>query len=314
VQSSDVVRTVTEIAVRFLFVVPPIIVAVLVVAALGRRRPPAVAVAVAYPGRRWDAIAQAIIGPSGLGPILPMAASAAAILIGTQLTVAVTHDKPILETIAIVAAGSFLTGIGAAAAWALAWPPRARRTYESFVWLGEWELDRLRALTAGTVRATREEMTRYVQTTTERPEDRWLRADVLAATGQVDLAREVAGRIPDDTPYGRVERAAGLAYTDWLTGGPGDPVELRDAVGAIEPADGDERLRAEVILACSEVRRRISAGERDVLEPLRAVRDRLGRRANGALFLAARRMIRGFLLLATGFVVVFTVLDRATSL
>jgi hypothetical protein len=312
VQPPDIARTVTEIAVRLFFVVPPIIIAVLVVVAFARR--PAPAEPEVYPGRRWDAIAQAIIGPSRLGPILPLASSVAAILIGSELSVAVAHGRPIFETIAVVAAGSILTGAGAALAWALAWPPEARRTYESFVWLGEWELDRLRALTAGTVRATREDMTRYVQATPERPEDRWLRVDVLAATGQVDLAREVAGRIPADTPYGRVERAAALAYTDWLSGGPGDAVELRDAVAAIQPADGDERLRAEVVLACSEVRRRISAGERDVLEPLREVRERLGHRANGVLLLAARRMMRGFLLLATGFVVVFTVLDRATSL
>jgi hypothetical protein len=312
VQPPDIAGTVTELAVRLLLVVPPILIAVVVVAAFARRRAPTEPEA--YPGRRWDAIAQAIIGPSGLGPILPMAASVAAVFIGTQLSVGAAHGRPIVETIAIVAAGSALTGAGAAVAWALAWPPGARRTYESFVWLGEWELDRLRALTAGTVRATREDMTRYVQTTPERSDDRWLRVDVLAATGQVDLAREVAGRIPGDTLYDRVERAAALAYTDWLSGGPGDPTELRDAVGAIQPADGDERLRAEVMLACSEVRRRISAGEPDVLEPLRVVRDRLGRRANGVLFLAARRMMRGFLLLATGFVVVFTVLDRATSL
>jgi hypothetical protein len=312
VQLPDMTRTVTELAVRLFFIVPPIIIAVVVVAAVARRRVPAEPEA--YPGRRWDAIAQAIIGPSRLGPILPLAASVAVILIGTEISVAAAHGRPVVPTIAIAAAGSVLTGAGAAVAWALAWPPGARRTYESFVWLGEWELDRLRALTGGTVGATREDMTRHVQTTPERPEDRWLRADVLAATGQVDLAREIAGRIPGDTPYGRVERAAALAYTDWLTGGAGVSAELRGAVAAIQPADGDERLRAEVILACSEVRRRIGAGERDVLEPLRSVRDRLGRRANGILFLAARRMIRGYLLLATGFVVVFTILDRATSL
>jgi hypothetical protein len=121
----------------------------------------------------------------------------------------------------------------------------------------------------------------------------------------------MAARIPDDTPIGRAERLDYVTYIDWLGGGEGDPAELRDAVDAIEPVDGDDHLRADVALALSQVRRRIAAGDADPAAPLRDVRDRLGARADRVLVAAARRLAPGFLKVSTSFVVVITLLDRA---
>ena len=135
-------------------------------------------------------------------------------------------------------------------------------------------------------------MKRYVRNNAERAEDRWIRADILCATGDLDAARDMAARIPDDTPYGRVERTAAMAYVDWLSGGPGNTAGVREAADAIQPVDSDERLRAEVAVAAAEVRDLVAAGDRDPTAPLLAIRDRLGRRADAVLRLAARRVVR----------------------
>jgi hypothetical protein len=156
-------------------------------------------------------------------------------------------------------------------------------------------------------------MKRYVRNTAERPEDRWIRTDILAATGDLDGAREMAARIPDDTPYGRVVRSAGLSYVDWLSGGPGNTAGVREAAAAIQPVDSDERLRAEVAVAAAEVRDLVAAGDQDPAAPLRAVRDRIGPRADRVLLLAARRVARAYLLVAGAFVAIFTLIDHTTT-
>ncbi len=277
-------------------------------------RRPAVADPVA-PGpagpRVWNAASQVILGPSIFGLTIPAAASAVVLVVGAQATAVAAHGRPILETIAIVVAGSIASGLGAVLAWALVWPPLPRRAFEAFAWLGEAEFARFRALTAGRVAPTLDNMKRYVRNTTERPDDRWLRADILAATGKLNAAREVAERIPDETPIGRMERANYLAYIDWLAGGGGDLADFRAGIATIEPAGGDERLLAEVALALAEVRLLVSAGDADPARPMREVRDRIGARANGVLFAAARRLVPGYLKVAFALVIVVSLLDRA---
>ena len=157
-------------------------------------------------------------------------------------------------------------------------------------------------------------MKRYVRNTAERADDRWIRTDILAAIGDLAAAREMAARIPDDTPYGRVERVAGESYVDWLSGGPGNTAGVREAAFAVQPVDGDDWLRAEVILAAGLVRDGLTAGEVDPTAPLRAVRDRLGRRADRVLLAVARRVARTYFLMAGAFVAIFTLLDHTTSI
>jgi hypothetical protein len=154
-------------------------------------------------------------------------------------------------------------------------------------------------MNGGRVMTTRPAFRRYVRMVPERPDDRWFRAEVLAVTGKLDEAREMAQRMPQDSPYERVERAACLAYIDWLAGGSGDPTALQAAVDALLPADVDERLRAEVVVAIHEVRVRAGAAEPDPAAPLRAVRGRLGSRADGVMLVYARRVMRSFTPLAT---------------
>ncbi len=266
------------------------------------------------PTRAWNTAGRAAMGPSVAGLNVPILVSGIVLVAGTQATVVAGHGQPILEAVAVVVVGSIATGLATVLAWTLAWPPRSRRAFEAFAWLGEWELARFRDLSGGTIAPTVANMKRYVRNNAERPDDRWIRVEVLAVAGKLDAARQVAERIPDDTAIGRAERANYLAYLDWLAGGSGDPWELRGVVAAIEPADGDDRFRAEVALALAEVRRLVAAGDADPAAPLREVRERIGRRADRILFAAARRLASSFIEVATAFVVVVTLIDRATSI
>jgi len=261
--------------------------------------------------RAFGATGRALLGPSVLGLNAAAGASAIVLVAGAQVTVMTSHGQPVLASLAVVVIGAIATGLLAAVAWAVVWPPRSRRAFEAFAWLGEWGLARFTELTEGRVSPTFANMKRYVRNNAERPEDRWIRVEVLAAAGKVDAAREMALRLSDDTPITRAERIDYLTYVDWLAGGPGDPTALRDAVAAIQPTDGDDRLRADVALALTEVRLRIAAGHPDLVAPMRDVRDRLGRRADRVMVASARRLAPSYLRISTVFVVAVTLLDRA---
>jgi hypothetical protein len=264
------------------------------------------------PARAWDAAGRAAVGPTVFGLSPAALVGAGGIVVGAGTTVSVAHGRSIPEVVAIGALGAILTGLLATLLWALAWPPRSRRAFEAFAWLGEWDLERFRDLAGGRVAGTLPNILRYVREAPETPGNRWIRVEALASSGELAAARAMAERLPVDTVLERAEKATYLPYLDWLGGGPGDPAALRAAIAEIEPADGDERLRGEVSVALAEVRQRVAAGDPDPAAPLRAVRDRIGRRADGVLFTAARRrMLAGHLRLAAAFVVALMLLDRA---
>jgi hypothetical protein len=263
--------------------------------------------------RRWGAVARAVSGPEVLGISTPIGGAFVALFAGSLISVTAAHGRPILATGAIVIGGTIITGLATTLGWAFGRTPRSRRAFEAFAWLGEWELRRFSDLIGGAAPVTMTGMKRYLRNTAERADDRWIRTEILAAIGDLAAARDMAARIPDDTPYGRVERVANESYVDWLSGGAGDTERVREATLAIQPLDSDDRLRAEVTLAAGEVRDRLTAGDPDPTAPLRAVRDRLGRRADGVLLAAARRVARTYFLMAGAFVVVFTLIDHTTS-
>jgi len=244
--------------------------------------------------RRWNAASLAIADRQWWAFSPSDIASTVALVVGAVLTVVVAHGQPIIVAVAISAVGIIGSSTAAALAVTYARTNRSRRALEAFAWLGEWELARIAAMNGGRVMTTRPAFRRYVRMVPERPDDRWFRAEVLAVTGKLDEAREMAQRMPQDSPYERVERAACLAYIDWLAGGSGDPTALQAAVDALLPGDVDERLRAEVVAAIHEVRVRAGAAEPDPAAPLRAVRGRLGSRADGVMLVYARRVMRSF--------------------
>jgi hypothetical protein len=234
----------------------------------------------------------------------------AVLVVGPMVVAVVIHGRPLVEAIVIGALGAGLTALLATIAWAVVWPPRSRRAFEAFAWLGETDLARFRALTGGRLEATLPNMRRYVADTPETPGDRWIRVEALASAGELEAARAIADRLPVDTPDERIEKLTYGPYLDWLGGGSGDHAALRAAVAAIEPADGDARLRGEVSVALAEVRQRVAAGAPDPAAPLRDVRERIGAPANGILFAPARRMLPSHLRLAGLLTLALAALDR----
>jgi hypothetical protein len=182
-------------------------------------------------------------------------------------------------------------------------PAPARRAFEAFSWLGEHELARARAQTGDAVPTDARAARRWLLAHSEQPDQPWLRVEILVLAGQIDEARAVADRMPAATPEERFARAAAVDFADWFGGGDGDLEAM--AAGALDlvPADGDERLRAEVTIAVARVRRRMAAGDDpvDAGLPLQEVRHRIGARADGQLGRALRgRLVRSLLLVGAG--------------
>jgi hypothetical protein len=215
-----------------------------------------------------------------------------------------------VTSILVAGAGAVATGLLAAVTNAYARPPAFRRAFEAFVFLGEFELDRVARLGDGRLSPTIRTMERYLATAPERAEDRWLRVEFLGKAGNVEAARAMVERMPDSTAWERMERAASLTWIEWLAGGPGDTSEIRKRVAQIVPRDSDERLRAEVVLACAELRERLARGDADPAAPLDTVRDRLGTHADGVLRKMARRAAPAFVRVAVAIVAILLVLDR----
>lgn len=232
---------------------------------------------------------------------------------GSIVTAMAATGRDVIPSLALAAAGTVLTGVLAAAANAYARPLSSRRAFEAFVYLGEAELERVARLNGGTVTPTIPGMERYLRTVPEQPEDRWVRVEFLARGGDLDDAEAVALRMPDATPFERVERAAALVWIDWLRGGPGDPTELRALAQEVVPADSDERRRAEVVVACAELRARIARGAPDPAAPLVTARERLGRHADDVLLRMTWRALPSLIRGTAVFVAVLLVLARIGS-
>ena len=152
-------------------------------------------------------------------------------------------------------------------------PHPVRRALEAFGFLGEWELERARAVDAGAM-ATPDEASRWLATHPERPDDRWLRWEILLLVDQPAEARAVAERMPVSTPYERFERAYALDRVAWRQGAPSDLATLASLAEASGPPDSEDRRHAEVALAVALAKDRVAAND-DPLPPLLAAREHL---------------------------------------
>jgi hypothetical protein len=233
-------------------------------------------------------VAPSIVGPFGLPEVAVLTALVATWVLGSLLLPGAIPWP--LRTASLVVISAVL----GAEAWLRSWPAPARRAFEAFSWLGEWEMGQVRGLTGSGVPATERGAREWLLAHPERPEERWLRVGILVLAGRPDEARTVAERMPASTPAERLDRAAAWDLADWYGGGDGALEDLETAARDLDPADEEARLRAEVTVAVARVRRLV-ATETDPLEagaPLRAVRERLGSRADGQL----RRALHGRLL------------------
>jgi len=247
------------------------------------------------PGRSFLTVTSAIREPSRVGPIgLPELAAVVALAVsGFVLALLPVH----LPDPAGILVGAILLSAIASEAYLRAMAPRTRRAMEAFVWLGSWDLAQLKAATgegAPTSRRAAERwLARHPVGSDEAATLRSLRVQALLLAGRDEAAREAARAnlrlVTEDEASSPIERfgaADEVQRVAWWSGEPEDLGPMEAAAAAIEPADGDDRLRAEVEIALTQVRSRAVVerpGTQDVLAPLLAVRERLGRRADGVL-------------------------------
>lgn len=254
---------------------------------------PEMGAAAGEPGSRaFGTVSAAIRAPSVIGPL---GISEIAALVGfvapiTILPLLLPADVPRLVAVAIpLVIGSVL----ATEAYIRAMPTPKRKAFEAFSWLGEWELRRYR-LSPYRVPTKPAAAERWLAKHPETPETLGLRAEILSLAGRFDEARAVAERMRTSTPQERWDRTEALDSVDWRAGGDGDPDGLAAAAAELLPLDGDEHLRAEVSIASAEVRKRMADGRAtpgDAAEPLIAVRERLGHRADGQVGRALRKRL-----------------------
>jgi hypothetical protein len=230
--------------------------------------------------RRIGVVARAVAAPESLGPIpISELASLVATVVAVFFLGLLGLPWP-LEPVAQVAAGT-LAGVEARVRVR---PRRAQHAFEAFSWLGEWEFQRVRALTGREVPLTPPAAEEWLEWFPDRPEARWIRVEILCLLDRLDEARQVAGTMPTETAYDRFERAYALDLVDWMAGGDGDPGAVRSAAADLGPADADAGLRADVAMAVRETARSAAAnGFEGAAEPLVRVRKRLGSRADGQL-------------------------------
>jgi hypothetical protein len=276
------------------------------VAIVGRGEPPPPSPDIAAPAgrpgsRAFGNIAAAIRDPARLGPF---GVPELAMLVAVVATVLIV---PILLPGNVPAlARSLIVGVAASAVatevYVRAWPSAARRAFEAFSWFGEWELAQARQLTGERVPSSRRGALSWLARRPDRPDERPLRIEMLLYVGRDDEARGLLDQLEAATPWDRFNLAALHDLVDWHAGGEGDLAAMESAAAAIQPIDGDERLRAEVAIATAKVRRRMAEGRptpEEVVEPLLQVRERLGRRADGQVGRAFRRRLFPVLLLGS---------------
>jgi hypothetical protein len=279
---------------------------------------PSVAAPAGRPGSRaLGSIAAAIrepgmVGPFGL-PELSMLVAFVAVWLAVPFWI--PRDAHLFVQIALP---SLVAAVVATEAYVRAMPPRSRRAFEAFSWLGEWELARARQLTGRSVPTSPDDALRWLAERperTDRPAEAALRVEILLLAEKVEDARALVARMDGRaaTPWERFEVAALQDLVGWRAGGNGALPGMEAAAEAILPRDSDDRLRAEVTVAVARVRRRMADGRAnpgDAAEPLVEVRKLLGSRADGQVGRALRPRLIPPLLIAN---VLFGLISVALS-
>ena len=271
---------------------------------IGRGDPPAPAPSVAAPAgqpgsRSVGTIATAIRDPSFIGPFGMQEIGMLVGFVTTWLIVpfAIPRDAPWIVHVALPAILGALVGTEAYIRFTSS---RSRRAFEAFSWLGEWEIARAREVTGGArLPGSREAAVHWLEQRPELPAELPIRIEILLLAERYDEARRLLDRLPSETASERFDVAALRDLVDWRSGGDGDLEAMEAAAGDVGPADGDDRLRADVTIAVARVRRLMADGRAtpgDAVQPFLDVRHKLGRRADGQMGRALRpRIIPGLI-------------------
>ena len=255
------------------------------------------------PGSRdIGSIAHAIREPSFVGPFgLQEISMLVAIIAALTVVSFVVRDLHVVLRVMLTAAAAAVVGTEA---YIRVMTTRSRRAFEAFSWLGEWELARAKRA-VGRLPLSRDDAIDWLVAHPLGPiaiaDELPVRIEIELLAGRRDEARALLEQLPTDTPWERFELAALRDLVDWRAGGDGFIPLMEETAREILPADGDERLRAEVTIAVARVRRRMADGRADAGDaavPLVEVRERLGDRADGQVGRALRWRILPHLFVA----------------
>ena len=184
----------------------------------------------------------------------------------------------------LLGAGSYLllpvlAAIGAVAGVALGvatMPPRSRRAFETFAWLGRREINRFEARTATKVPTRPATVQRWLAENPRSSATALVRLELLAMLGRTDeAAAEQALLPPPTTDDEAVEQALARCYIAFIATGTADNSTLDGVQGRLRP-DSDLMLELLVGRAINDARGRLDQGRDDWRDPLLAVRPRLG--------------------------------------
>jgi hypothetical protein len=274
--------------------------------------------------RSFGMIAAALREPNRIGPFgTPEVAAVVAIVATNLAAVFVPVGDWVVRFIVVAILGSAV----ASEAYLRAMQPRSRRAFEALAWVGEPDVAAFKKVTGGRVPTTRRAaeawLARHPLAADESAAMRGSRIHVLLLAGRLDEARAaIASRPAPVDAVERFDQAADAEFLAWYASDPDVDARLAAMVplaAAIEPADGDARLRAEVGLAMARTRALATAppeaaggaGARpDSLGPLVEVRDRLGARADGLVRRVVWRRTFVMFLFASA---LFAVLGLATG-
>jgi hypothetical protein len=171
--------------------------------------------------------------------------------------------------IAVIAA---IAGVVAAIATI---PPRLRRAFEAFSWLGHAEVQTFKARTGAAVPTKVQGMKAWLASTPSTPTMRLPRVELLGFIGRHGEARAELDAATEIDPASTFEIATLRHYLDWLEHGSTDLSRLREAADRL-PAGSEARRSSAVTLALAEARIRFIHGEPGWASSLEAVRSSLG--------------------------------------
>jgi hypothetical protein len=180
------------------------------------------------------------------------------------------------SSILLVPVVAAIAAIGGAALAAVTMPPRSRRAFETFAWLGSREMRRFEARTGSKVPTDPAAVQRWLHENPRSSATAWGRLELLAMLGRTDeAAAEQALMPPPATDAEAVEQALARRFTGFIATGTADESEL-DALQARLSPDTDLGLELLVARAIGQARSQLAAARDDWRDPLLAVRPRLG--------------------------------------
>jgi hypothetical protein len=180
------------------------------------------------------------------------------------------------SSILVVPVAAAIAALGGAILAALTMPPKSRRAFETFAWLGRREMDRFSERTGSAVPTDPAAADRWLQQNPRSSATAFGRLELLAMLGRTDEAMaEQALLARPTTDEEAVEQALARRFTAFIATGAADESEL-DALEARLPPDSELGLELRVGRAIGESRSRLAAARDDWRDPLLAIRPRLG--------------------------------------